>query len=229
MARTKVSAKKVAGRKPKSKGKRTEQSLVRQGNRIPPLADQLVKEQMEGYLFLVFDKPEKVKYTVPGMGAVERLRVPVRRSMDSPVIGYLPLQQRMQPGWVQLCYEIAYLKTLYASCTTIQSRFARRAKTGHLQTSADRLLLKVMGNVSAQFRYYVHARGRICEEIFRQAGQGGEDWDIPVFKEFLLKERFDAHWVPSEPYLNHEGQDPFSDEMKKHMSEFSIHINQYYC
>jgi len=151
-------------------------------------------DEMRNYNFVVFDKPEVVNYDHPDGGRTSRMRVPVKKS-DSTLLGYLPLPSQYLDFWKQLCYTIVYHKEMQRT----MAKISRKKEPG---TSRD-----LSRSLSAILKYQLYSRGLIIEDIFAQKGM--DIMRLHTFDEYIIKERFDLHWVPAEA-LDFRSKEPAS-------------------
>jgi hypothetical protein len=179
--------KRTGGAAPKKKA--TARRQVAGTNRHPslrlrPWNDQMKDEDIDNYNYVVFDEPELREYTwADGETKFQRFRIPVRNSRVSlphdNLLGYIPLPKGYLPFWKQLCYTIVYYKVMHI---TIR-------KCGHPNQQAVQSARK---SISSMLRYHLYCRGLIIEELFEQKGK--EVFKLPIFDEYIIKDRFDLHW-----------------------------------
>jgi hypothetical protein len=121
-------------------------------------------------------------------------------------LGYVPLPSKYYPHWVDLCYQVVYHRNVYR---------VLRTAVGQLRPGiAKEALTCNFNSASARLKYFVYARRMILEEIFSTKGQ--VDPDLPIFNEFIIKNRFDYSWDTDDEARKREHifKDPFSDEME---------------
>jgi hypothetical protein len=176
--------------------------------RLHPWSDQMKDEEVNKYDYVAFDKPEVKNYKKHDGTQLTRLRIPVRSTTgprNTMILGYLPLPSRYLPHWKQLCYTIVYHKCLHDSLKLLEReggyKYARNCAR-----SASTIL-----------KYNIYCRGKIIEEIFSL--QGSQFEVLPTFDEYIIKERWDLHWVdPAELVGTVEGveflgQSPFVEDV----------------
>jgi hypothetical protein len=161
-------------------------------------------KEINDYNFVVFDRPLLVRSHNPN---ATMLAVPVKSitrpsddepsddepddepsddepSDDDTLLGYVPLPSRYEDHWKQLCYTIVYHKLMHtALCTLARSKRPRYPEARNCARS-----------VSSILKYNLYARGKIIEEIFTKRGPNFNT--LPTFDEYIIKERWDLHWVP---------------------------------
>jgi len=164
--------------------------------RLRPWKDQMRDEDIQTYNYMVFDEPELKRYTsANGNTQFKRLRIPVRNPQVNPphnnLVGYIPLPLNYLPYWKQLCYTIVYYKVMHQAL----------GKSGHRN---DKVVQSGKQSTSTMLKYYLYCRGLIIEEIFNQKGKAY--FELPTFDEFIIKERFDLHWLEDEEISRAEDQ-----------------------
>ena len=183
--------------------------------KLHPHREQLKDAEISEYPYLVFGEPETVRYTTAG-GNVARLRVPISALFEpETILGYLPLPTRYQLHWKQLCYTIVYHRCVHATLRNFEKDkrypFARDCAR----------------SVSAVLKYQLYCRARIIEEIFSKKGSFFDT--IPVFDEYIIKERWDLHWTEPEEYGKTRGaacfgMSPFDEEVAKALGKSYVHL-----
>jgi hypothetical protein len=182
--------------------------------------ERLTEEEINKYNFLIFGEPELRSYLAPHGQQIERYCVPVSEHSGNGMkrlLGYLPLPKDYLNAWVQLCYNVVYSKEIF---------------TIHMELLQDSTQLptrrKYLANAAAsaatQLKYYIYCRRKIIEDIQENASHS---YSLHVFDEYMIKERFDYHFIPPKklvklPYWD---ADPFDiedamGEKKKKMDEF---------
>jgi len=185
--------------------------------RLRPWTDQMKDDDIEKYNFMVFDEPELRQYTSPNASKPwRRLRIPVRNPQVNPphnnLVGYIPLPFRYLPYWKQLCYTIVYYKVMHQALSTSGHPNANTVQSGKRSTST-------------MLKYHLYCHGLIIEEIFNQKGK--KKWfKLPTFDEYIIKERFDLHWLEDEDISRAEdepgaffGRRIFDEDVVKAMGE----------
>ena len=176
---------------------------------LHPWNDQMKDKEIDDYNFVTFDKPRTLRSpnsAAPGIG------VPVKSSDDDTLLGYVPLPSRYISHWKQLCYTIVYHKAMHAALCTLSR--SKRPKYPEARNCAR--------SVSAILKYNLYARGKIIEEIFTKRGSKFDT--LPTFDEYIIKERWDLHWVElselgkftGAEYL---GRSPFDEDVADALSK----------
>jgi hypothetical protein len=168
--------------------------------------DRIEEEEFDDYHFLVFDQPQRVTYP----NDVIRFRVPVLSPyIHQHLLGYLPLPVKYYMPWVDLTYQIVFIRNAYDTL--------REALRNMKDQDAINALTRNFASTAAFLKYLLYARRMIMQEIFSTKGQVNPT--LPTFDEFIIKYRFDYTW-DSEKDLRgrkHIFKDPFDEEMEKHM------------
>ena len=206
----KANSRKQIGKK--KRGAKGTESAIRfpiysaQDFHLHPHREQMKDAEISVYPFLIFREPERVRYATAG-GNVARLRVPVSALCEpETILGYLPLPTRYQSHWKQLCYTIVYHRCVHSTLRTFE-------KDKRYPFARD-----CVRSVSAILKYQLYCRARIIEDIFSKKGSNFDT--IPVFDEYIIKERWDLHWIEPEKYgtapgARYHGMSPFDEEVAK--------------
>jgi hypothetical protein len=174
---------------------------------LHPWCDRMKDVDVYNYNYVAFDEPEVALYDQPDDAQLRRLRIAVcSTDGDATILGYLPLPLRYKKHWKQLCYTIVYHKCLHNSLKLLEQEGGfKHARSGALSASA---ILK----------YQIYCRGKIVEEIFSL--RGSQFQTLPTFDEYIIKERWDLHWVdPADMILGRTrgveflGRSPFDDDV----------------
>jgi hypothetical protein len=172
---------------------------------LHPCNFQMKSADITSYTFLAFDEPERGRYFRTDGTAFTRLRIPIysrNEGTSTRPLGYLPLPTKYLPHWKQLCYTIVYHQSMYQAQDGLDPK----------EWPSAQLYSRSVGAI---LKYYLYCRGKIIEEIFSMKGR--EFGMLPTFDEFIIKERWDLHWValadlPKMEQAEHLGSDPFSTE-----------------
>ena len=78
-------------------------------------------------------------------------------------------------------------------------------------------------STSTVLKYSLYSHGKIIEEIF--ANKGHEFDTISTFDEYIIKERWDLHWVDPSEMAKYKGasflgRSPFDDDVMKALGKF---------
>jgi hypothetical protein len=174
--------------------------------------------QVNNYGYVVFGEPHAARYKKPDGTDQRRLRITVS-STNAPAnaipLGYLPLPCRYLSHWKQLCYNIVYHKCLHAALKVLE----QERGYPHARSCAR--------SVSAILKYNIYCRGKIIEDIFSL--QGMQFDKIPTFDEYIIKERWDLHWVdPADmilgttPGVEFLGRSPFDEDVEEALGKIFI-------
>jgi hypothetical protein len=219
MPRTKQTAKKSTGGKCPRQQLRTmtakKKPLAKKANKrikkwlMPSSNSQMTREQFDSYNFLTFDPPQTKTYMLHDGFKVNRLRVAVKHT-DGHLLGYIPVPTRYGQAWIQLCYLVVYYRNSHMS-------FRFLSESEDLSKDEREMARLSMKSAGAMLRYYILARRLIILELLGQ--RHNPEWTdspLPLFNEYIIKERFDWHWdLPTDPKeLAYFDEDPFGDEMK---------------
>jgi hypothetical protein len=170
-------------------------------------------DEFESYPFLRFDEPRWGKYKTP-TGQIARYSVPVYNPFtNGDLLGYLPLPLKYFDAWVDLCYLIVYYKNI------LPTLWNPPADLGPFDEDIVKdVLLANFDSSTAMLKYLLFCRGKIMEEIFETQGQVMQT--LPTFDEYIIKNRFDYHWLSEDEMRRqkHIFKDPFSKQMEKPMS-----------
>jgi hypothetical protein len=188
--------------------------------RLHPCRDQMKDVQVNHYGYVVFEEPCAARYKRPDGTEERRLRITVR-STSAPantiILGYLPLPCRYLNHWKQLCYNIVYHKCLHAALKVLE----QEPGYPHARSSAR--------SASAVLKYNIYCRGKIIEEIFSL--QGMEFNTLRTFDEYIIKERWDLHWVdPADmvsgttPGVEFLGRSPFDVDVEEALGNIFVSI-----
>jgi hypothetical protein len=122
------------------------------------------------------------------------------------MLGYLPLLCRYLSHWKQLCYNIVYHKCLHTALKVLEQ------EGGYPHACSCARL------ASAILKYNIYCRGKIIKDIFSL--QGMQFDTLPTFDEYIIKERWDLHWVdPADmvlgttPGIEFLGHSPFDQDV----------------
>ena len=176
---------------------------------LHPWNDQMKDKEIDNYNFFAFDKPRIVRS--PNSAAMQ-LAVPVRSSDNDTPLSYVPLPSQYESHWKQLCYTIVYHKAMHSALCTLTH--SKRPKYQEARNCAR--------SVSAILKYNLYTRGKIIEEIFTKRGSNFDT--LPTFDEYIIKERWDLHWVElsklgkftGAEYL---GRSPFDEDVADALSK----------
>jgi hypothetical protein len=174
---------------------------------LHPLCDRMKDVDVYNYSYVAFDEPEVALYDKPDGAQLTRLRIAVYSTDgDATILGYLPLPLRYWKHWKQLCYTIVYHKCLHNSLKLLE-------REGGFKLARSCAL-----SASAILKYQIYCRGKIIEEIFSL--QGSQFHTLPTFDEYIIKERWDLHWIdPADMILGRTqgiqflGRSPFDSDV----------------
>jgi hypothetical protein len=166
-------------------------------------------EEYGEYGFLTFGVPELHQYLDYDGEEVERWRITVTDS-EGELLGYLPILDRYLKHWIQLCYNVVYRQEQVRIYTDMMQEVVANRK----------ILLGVLTQASVELRNLLFCRKAIMEEILR-AAHSGEDETLDTFDEYIIRDRFDYHFLSQKTLKEKEywGSDPFSEEMEGPMGE----------
>ena len=166
-------------------------------------------QEYEEYDFLTFQVPALGGYSnYHGVG-FNRWRIGVTDSKGK-FLGYLPILPRYLEYWVQLCYNVVYRQEQ----VRIYMEMMRGGPTNR------KILQDILTQACVELRNYLFCRKAIMQEILEVA-HSGEEGSLDVFDEYIIRERFDYHFM-TEPKLQQQeywGSNPFSQDMEGPMSK----------
>jgi len=166
--------------------------------------DLMQDDEFDSYRFLIFERPEKIH-----RNGILWYQVPIYNGdIHQDFLGYLPLPAKYYTEWVQLCYQTVYFRNAFAVLGN-----AIKPMKGDFEEA----LIMHRDSVGAILKYLLYARGMIIEELLSKKGQINPT--LPLFNEYIIKNRFDYSWDSDEESRTREHmfEDPFSDEMRPHM------------
>ena len=114
-----------------------------------------------------------------------------------------------------MCYNVMYTANIFRAAQKIREKAKKNANR----------LLKLEWMASAILRYYLHVRYLLIREIFNCAGG---DMVLPIFNEYIFKERFDLHWQgPHKIKQEYLTKSPFNKDMEGKMGKrFSLSFDE---
>jgi hypothetical protein len=126
-------------------------------------------------------------------------------------LGYLPILHQYLEYWIQLCYNVVYRQEQ----VRIYMEMMRGGPTNR------KILQDILTQACVELRNYLFCRKAIMQEILEVA-HSGEEGSLDVFNEYIIRERFDYHFMTEHKLQQQEywGSNPCSQDMEGPMSKF---------
>lgn len=158
--------------------------------------DEATWAELEPRLFW-YGLPELTEYQHSEGGTYSRCRVEVFDSAKD-CVGWLPLPSRYADAWIQLCYTVVH-------CLCEWKAWSEELRRPDDQKKAPRSFIQdCVNNNGTRLLQYLTARRYIAEELLTHPMSKTEKDQLPVFDEFLIRDRMSWLWTTFSDIPRHE-------------------------